>query len=179
VPFHHDREYLHGGPAQLEGGRLRRYGRSRHDAGALFFAENTREGRLYAARYAFALQVPPAVWRVRIHLTTSQVFDFARGDHRYRLAHVMSPYAWQSISASAYETGQLDWAYVDEEQMREADFLGALLLERSAGHLGRRAVYSVAVFDAANVEIVGRLDDATMAGLARALAAIDRRGPRP
>jgi len=179
VPFHPEREYLHGGPALLEGGRLRRYGRSRHDAGALFFSENTHEGQLYAARYAFALPVPSAVWRVRIHLTASQVFDFAKKTHRDRLARTMSPYAWQSISAGAHETAQLDWAYVDEDQMLEAGFRGSLLLERSPGHLGARAVYSVAVWDADDVEIVGRLEDATLAGLARALAAIDRRGPGP
>lgn len=174
MPFHPSHVYLHGGPALLEGGRLRRYGRGHSDAGALFFSEDTREGRLYAARHAFAV-APSAVWVVRIHLTTSQVFDFGKKDHRERLARVMSPFEWASISASAHETGQLDWAYVDEEQMRAAGFLGALLLERSAGHLGARAVYSVAVFDADVVEIVGQLDGATMHGLARALAAHEQR----
>ena len=178
VPFHPTHRYLHGGPAVLDGGHLMRHKRARADAGALFFSEDTREGRLYAANYALRAAMP-AIWIVQIHLSVNLVFDFARKAHRVRLARTMSPHAWQTISSRAAAMGQLDWPDVDEELLAEAGFLGALVHERAAGFLGERPVISVAVFDPAHVEIVGQFDRSAIDELAHELLVISTRSPRP
>jgi len=155
--------YLHGGPAHLEGKALKRYGRHRSDAGALFFCADTPTCRIYAAGYA-AWTGDPAVWKVRIDLSTDLVFDFSRTDHRKRLERVVSAEEWRHLEAHGRAEGQLDWTDVDEDIMAQAGFRGSLLHERSTGYFGpsAEALISIAVFDAADVTIVGRLTDAEM-----------------
>lgn len=43
--------YVHGGPLELDGGKLKRYGRNHQDYGALFFCKNDKEGLWYASTY--------------------------------------------------------------------------------------------------------------------------------
>ena len=154
--------YLHGGPGNLTRDRLVRYGRHGQDAGALFFTPDTPAGKLYAAAYA-SVAKDPAIWKVHIKLHTNDVFDFGRMSHRYRLGKLLSPQEQLAIWRSAEDTGQIDWPHVDEETMVDAGFGGAILSERSSFAGCIMSVYSIAVFDSNNVEIVGRVSDAELA----------------
>lgn len=146
--------YLHGGPETLAGGKLKRYGRDDSDMGALFFAEDTPEGRAYAAGYAVTKE-RGTVWKVRINLTPNEVYDHGNPSHRVRLKRAVGREMWADMTQGA--SGQLDWTAVDDELMAEAGFAGALLQERPPGFLGTNSVRSVAVFDASRVEIIGKM----------------------
>lgn len=165
--------YLHGGPEMLVGGKLKRYGRDDSDMGALFFAEDTPEGRAYAAGYAVTKD-RGAVWKVRINLSPNDVYDHSNPSHRVRLTRAVGPEMWADMTQGA--SGQLDWTAVDDELMAEAGFAGALLQERPPGFMGANAVRSVAVFDASHVEIIEKmtreeLNDA-LRGLHRPMAGL-------
>lgn len=160
--------YLHGGPGKLLDGALARHARHGQDAGALFFTPTTPAGRLYAAAYASAAK-EPTIWRVRINLPVDSVFDFGKAAHRSRLAKLLSVQEQAAIWQSADDTGQIDWPYIDEEVMTEAGFGGALLSERSSFAGRVMEVHSIAVFNADDVGIVGRVSDADLAKLIRKL----------
>ena len=147
--------WLHGGPDRLEGGTLKRYMRHGSDMGALFFSPDTPTGRQYAMWHAAAAW-PPAIYRVQVDLPADRVFDFGRAGHRARLAKVLSGEEQEAVFAQARRSGQLEWAHLDEDPLREAGFDGALLFERAAGVVSEDAVVSLAVFDPRHVRITGR-----------------------
>lgn len=149
--------YLHGGPKALEGDALKRYGKMGSDMGGLFFSKDTPNDRRYAVSYTFHHQDGGTVYKVRIKLSPDQVFDLTNRKHRQRLQAVLSPEEWNYILESA-RGGQMDWAVVDEDQLGEAGFKGVILAERPPNFAGNADyIYSVAVFDANVVEIVGQL----------------------
>lgn len=146
--------YLHGGPAKLDGGALKRYGRSNSDMGALFFIKESPDGWRYALGYAVTKAENSGVYRVRINLETSQVFDFSRSDHRRIAQTNLSPVEY-NYWMNAARSGHLDWAILDGEILEEWGFRGAVLFERPQGFVGyAEDVLSIGVFDAKDVQII-------------------------
>lgn len=118
--------YLHGGPQDLEGARLKRYGKHHSDAGALFFCKDTPGGRWYAGTYG------ERVWICRLRTPAEQVFDFSNPRHRQILRQNVNPQEWANYANTA-RNGHLDWSSVDEEVFEPLGFRGVLFLERPAG----------------------------------------------
>jgi hypothetical protein len=159
--FDADAAFYHGGPTHLEGGRLKRYGKSDQDMGALFFCPDTPLGRQYAAQYAWHHPGGGAVWRVRLALEPATVFDWRVADHRARLQAAVSAQEFAGM-AEAIRADALDWTSIDDELFPEIGFHGVILAERPAFALvGRDGqdgfVRSVAVFDPDRVEIIDSL----------------------
>jgi hypothetical protein len=164
--------YLHGGPPVLDGGALKRYGKNGGDMGGLFFTKNSPEGRAYAVSYTFGKN--GVVYKVKIDLPVDAVFDLQNAKHRHKLQAAVSPEEW-SYLVDSQRGGQLDWAVVDEDQLGEAGFKGAILAERPPGVVSENFVYSVAVFDAAVVRIIGQMSPEEVQAVAASIARYDAR----
>lgn len=158
--------WLHGGPAQLEGGHFRRGARGGRDMGGIFFVKDSREGWEHALGYAVARTANGGVWRCRITLPADKVLDWTNPAHRNRLKDAMAPESFERLAAYAGE-GHMPW--FRDPQMQQAfekvlvalDFGGIVLLERQRG-----SILSVCVFDPAHIEIVDFTPKAeAMAGL--------------
>lgn len=150
--------YLHGGPSELVGGRLKRYGRGGRDMGGLFFVKDTPNDRRYAATYPASQPDGGAVYTVRINLSADEVFDLSNPAHRAELKKAVSPQEFESYMKAA-SGGALDWAAMpDEETFEDLGFKGAILAERPPGFAGNADhIRSIVVFDAGDVEITGTL----------------------
>lgn len=145
--------YLHGGPGQLRGGKLTRYGRDHSDMGALFFTPETPDGWRYALGYAIT-KPDGGVYRCRLKLTANQIFDFSKPAHRRLAQRHLAPEEFQSWLTSARKN-YLDWTAVDDERMEEWGFRGAVFLEREAGHNAFATdVLSIGIFHAEDAEII-------------------------
>lgn len=157
--FDRNSYWLHGGPAELRGERLTRYGRvGSSDAGALFFVKNTPEQSLYAATYA-----RPAIWRAVIDLKEDDVFDISNFEHRERvLAIDTEDFVGADMLLSADRAGcdiGLDWACIDEDVLIAAGFKAAICRERPQGIVSNEMILSLAVFDDKYVVTLDRMPD--------------------
>lgn len=153
--------WLHGGPLTLEGGALKRYGKSHSDMGALFFCKDIPVGRWYAATYAKG-----RVWTVRLSATADTVLDITNPRHRIRLQRGLSRPEYDNILHTRGTSGHMDWSVVDEETLEPLGFRGCVFQERPAGmetglppQLGMptlpEPVLSVGMFFADDVAITG------------------------
>lgn len=146
--------YLHGGPSTLDGDALKRHGNKGHDMGGLFFVMDSPEGRKLATMYASSKYGDDgAIYFVRINLSVDEVLDLTNEKHQKRLKSELSPQEYQYIIDSS-RGGQMDWSVVDDELLEDLGFKGAILAERPEGE--SQYVYSVAVFNASDVEVVGQ-----------------------
>lgn len=154
--------WLHGGPSVLDGGALKRYGKSHGDMGALFFCKDIPVGRWYTATYAGS---QGTVWQVRLTAKADAVFDLSNPRHRERLRKGVSPEEYNSFITSSSD-GYMDWASVDDEMFEAIGFRGCVFRERPAGmatglppQYGMTTlpepVLSVGMFHASDVQIIG------------------------
>lgn len=150
--FNPNAVYLHGGPANLDGNAFRRYMRNGSDSGGLFFIEESKVGYKYAAGYAATKN--GAIWRVKLNLNKSQVFDFSNRQHRTLAKRNLSPQEFEYWVESS-TNNHIDWAVVDEEILEEWGFKAALLFERAKGFDDfEHDAISVVVFDPSVVQII-------------------------
>ncbi len=150
--------YLHGGPAQLDGGNLKRGGRKGHDMGGLFFVSESEDGYRYAMGYAIARSPKDwAVYRVKLNVPENKIFNFNNPAHQ-KIAYQHSPEQYQSWERSKGTSGHLDWTAVDEETLEEWGFKGAIFHERSKDVVNaEQDVISVGIFDPTDVSIIEKL----------------------
>jgi hypothetical protein len=153
--FNPEKLYLHGGPSELKGGAFMRHGFKGQDMGALFFIEESKTGYKYALGYAISKYKDAGIWRVKINLSTNEVFDFTNRKHHEYAKENLNPAQFESWVKSAGASGHLDWPQIDEELMEEWGFKAVLLHERSAGfnNFDKHAI-SIAIFDPKHIEIV-------------------------
>lgn len=147
--------YLHGGPRNLEGGKFKRGGRKGHDMGALFFIEESDVGYKYALGYAISRGSDTGIYRVKLNIPDSKIFDFTNKNHKKIAKDNLSSQEYDSWEKTKGDSGQLDWTQIDEEILSDWGFLGALFHERSKGfyNYAQHAI-SVGVFDPKYVEII-------------------------
>lgn len=147
--------YLHGGPRNLEGGHFKRGGRKGHDMGALFFIEESDVGYKYALGYAISRGSDTGIYRVKINLPDSKIFDFTNPKHKQIAKDNLSFQEYKSWEETKGESGHLDWTQIDEEIITEWGFEGAIFHERTKGFFNyvNHAV-SVGIFDPRHVEII-------------------------
>lgn len=148
--------FLHGGPATLDGGRLKRGGRGGHDMGALFFVPENKDGYKYAMGYAIARSPRNwAIYRVKLNLADNMVFNFANPEHQSLAKSKLSEEEYNSWKNSVGSSGHLDWTKVDDELLEEWGFDAALFHERARSVLSTSEdIVSVGVFDPKHVQIV-------------------------
>lgn len=153
--FNPNKFYLHGGPAELRGGKFMRYGKDGSDSGALFFIEESDTGYKYALGYAITKFKDGGVWRVKINIPRDKVFDFTNPIHKNIAKKNLSETHYQSWVNSSGKSGHLDWTALDDELLEEWGFEGIMLHERSAGfgQMTSHAI-SVGVFNPKYIEIV-------------------------
>jgi len=152
------RVYLHGGPAQLDGGNLKRGGRKGHDMGALFFVPENEDGYKHAIGYAISRSPRDwAVYRVRLNAPDNKIFNFTNPRHK-KIAQQHSPSQYQSWEQSKGTSGHLDWTAVDEELLEEWGFKGAIFHERSKDVVNsNQDIISIGIFDPNDASIISRL----------------------
>ena len=138
--------WYHGGPVELEGGRLKHGGKSGSDSGGIFLTDDSDEGKRYAAGYGRAL------YRMPLDLDPEEVFNLSDPDHRERVRPVETEDGngedFLMNAETSVREGSLDWSAVDPDVLMAAGFKAAILMERPAGFLGVNPVRSLAVFDA-------------------------------
>jgi hypothetical protein len=149
--------YLHGGPAELEGGAFRRYMKNGSDMGGLFFIKESPVGYKYALGYAIMKFRDGAIWRVRLNVSQDKIFDFSDPQHRKLAKEKLDPQMFNYWVESS-RGDHLDWATIDDELLEEWGFKGAVLFERPKGFSGYgEDAVSVAVFDPSVVQIVDKI----------------------
>lgn len=147
--------YLHGGPEKLEGGNLKRGAKRGSDMGALFFVKESAAGYKYALGYAISrVRGPSGVYRVKINLSSADVFDFTNHNHRAIAGKLLSHREFQSWENSKGDSGHINWAAINEEIIKKIGFKGTIIHERDSGKIGSKSITSVAVFDPQDVEII-------------------------
>lgn len=162
--------YLHGGPQEIEGRKLKRYGKSGGDYGALFFCKDTPEGRWYTSTYAGS---KGRVWKVKVNMPVDAMFDITNARHRAKLQAGVSREEYANFIATAGSSGHLDWSLVNDELFEELGFRGMVFQERPKGMetglpkesgmaVLKQPVLSIAVFSGDDVEITGHLSPVEM-----------------
>jgi hypothetical protein len=158
--------WLHGGPMNLEGGALKRYGKSHQDAGALFFCKDVAVGRWYTATYA---GTRGKIWQASLSAPVNSILDITKAKHRAILQKTIAREEFQAIMASRGTSGHMDWAHVDEEMLEPMGFRGAVFQERPKGmstglppiyHMETlpEAVLSVGLFHASDIHLIGAIN---------------------
>lgn len=156
--FEEDATWLHGGPAELEGGQLKRGGKKGWDSGAIFLSKDAPEQRKYAAGYGAG-----GMYRVKVDLKPDEIFDYANPEHIDRVADIELPdgengYDFLRTAESSARFGAIDWTAIDEDVLGAAGFKAAILAERPKGFGNfKEDIYSLAVFNPERVKIVGKL----------------------
>lgn len=148
--------YLHGGPAKLDGEKLKRGGRRGHDMGAIFFVPESKDGYKYALGYAIS-RAPAnwAIYRVTFNASENEIFDFSNSSHRMLAQKRLSTSEFESWERSAARSGHLDWASIDDELLEDWGFKGVFLHERSKRVMNSSAdIVSIGIFNAADVNII-------------------------
>lgn len=156
-------EWAHGGPRELEGESLKRYHKGCTDSGGIFLCRSTPDQIRYAAAYA---QSKEGLYRVAVNITSDEVFNLMNQEHIDRVAEIETDDAigddFLQTAFSTARDGAVDWSAVDEGVLREAGFKAIILSERPAGMVGDEPIYSLAVFDAKDVAVLGRHSPETM-----------------
>lgn len=162
--------WLHGGPLELEGDALKRYGKSGSDMGALFFCKEEPVGLWYTASYARRLfQAKGKIYKVHLNPPVDSILDLTKAKHRERLMRGLSKDEYRFIFDSRGSSGHADWATVDEELFEPLGFRGCVFQERPKGmETGLptdsgmatlpKAVLSVGIFQASDAHIIGFID---------------------
>jgi hypothetical protein len=162
--------WAHGGPAELEGGQLRRYAKHTADHGGIFLVRDGGDSLKYAAIYARG-----GLYKVQCSLGEDEVFDLSNPEHVERTRPVDLPDAKGcDFLRTAFESqrmGALDWSAIDEEVLVTAGFKGALLAERPAGVIAPSAIFSLVAFDARSLAVVGSYSQPEIASLQRSVMA--------
>lgn len=155
----YDLVFLHGGPANLEGGRLKRGGRGGHDMGALFFVPESKDGYKYAMGYAIARSPKDwAIYRVRLNLPDNRIFNFTNPQHQELAKRRLNAEEYNSWKSSVGTSGHLDWTKVDDELLEDWGFDAALFHERAKNVLGtNNDIVSVGVFNPKHIQILETL----------------------
>ena len=122
--------WLHGGPMQLEGGALKRYGKSHSDTGALFFCKDGLVGRWYTATYA---GTRGTVWTATLSAAPDTILDITNPKHRDILRKNISHAEYENMVNARGTSGHLDWVSVDDELLEPLGFRGAVFQERPKG----------------------------------------------
>ena len=156
--------WLHGGPINLEGDTLKRYGKSHSDMGALFFCKDVPVGRWYTATYAGNKGM---VWRVSLSAPVNTILDFTNAKHRNILQKNISQQEYQNMIDTLSTSGHLDWTLADEEMLEPLGFRGVVFQERPKGMITGlptqqfqtlpEAVLSVGIFNATDVHMLGSI----------------------
>jgi hypothetical protein len=157
--------WLHGGPIELEGDALKRYGKSGSDMGALFFCKDSFVGRWYTATYANKGKI----YKVKLSAPVDSILDLKNPKHLKILQDNISQSEYNFIMNSRGSSGNMDWATVDEELLEPLGFRGCVFQERPKGmetglppqykltHLPED-VLSVGIFNASDAKIIGVID---------------------
>lgn len=155
--------WLHGGPMELQGNALKRYGKSHSDMGALFFCKDNLVGRWYTATYA---GTKGKIWKVSLSAPINTILDLTNAKHRATLQRSLTQQEYEYMIKSRGTSGHMDWAVIDEELLEPLGFRGAVFQERPKGMATGlppqykmttlpEAVLSVGMFNASDVHIVG------------------------
>lgn len=162
--------WLHGGPFELQGDALKRYGKSNSDMGALFFCKDSLVGRWYTASYARKMfSEKGKIYQVKLSAPVDTILDLTNPKHCQKLRDNISKEEYNYIMTARGTSGHMDWATVDEELLEPLGFRGCVFQERPKGmetglpaqyKLQRlpEAVLSVGIFDASDAHIINWID---------------------